>query len=113
MALEPRGDEGFSTTGRAHSANHHAVFNCAEGMLVVLTIVPSTLVHVLTQDFNGRLGTEFFNFGHVEIIDKDYSTLGVRRSEDSLSALLERTVNDVLYHVAMGLGRKSDLNRIK
>jgi hypothetical protein len=65
MPLEPWGDERLTTTWRTHCADHHAVFNLTEGVLVVLAVIPATLVHILTKDFDRRLCTVCFNFGHV------------------------------------------------
>ena len=82
-------------------------------MLVVLAVIPTTLVHELTKNLDGRLGTVLFDFWHVEIIDEDDSAFRVHRAEVASATLLKRVVNNVLHLVAVGLRRETDLNGVE
>ena len=76
----------------------------SERMLVIFAIVPASLVHELTQDFNWWLGTILFNLRHIQIINKDDSTFRVRWSEHTLSPLFQLRIDNILNLVAMSLG---------
>jgi|LakMenEpi03Aug12_release.lakeMendotaPanAssembly.Ray.scaffolds.fasta_scaffold1198429_1 hypothetical protein len=73
-------------------------------MLVIFAIIPASLVHELTQDFDWWLCTILFNLRHIQIINKDDSSFWVRRSENTLSSLFKLRINDVLHLVAVSLG---------
>ena len=110
MSLHTGCDTRFATTWRSHSANKHSIDECAEGMLVISQLIPSTLVKHLTQDLDRRLSTVLFDLGHVEIIDKDHDLMAKTSTKYAISSLLKFTIDDVLHLVATSLGRESNLD---
>ena len=79
-------------------------------MFAVLSIIPTALVHKLSQDLNWRLSTVLLNLWHIQVIDKDYTTFRIRWCEYTLSSLLQLRIDNVLYRIAMGLSRESNFD---
>ena len=109
MPLHTRRDVGLARSGEPHCADEHGIDERSERMLVILQIVPSLLLHHLSQDFDGRLRTELLELWHVQIVDKDDHLHAEPSAKDSLPSLLKFAIDDVLHLVAAGLGREANL----
>ena len=97
MALEARGNERLSTSGRTHSSDDHSVNEFLERMFAVLQVVPSTLINKLAQDFDRGLGSVLFFKRHVKIVNKnDCLHTETLWSEDTSAALVRFLVNNTL-----------------
>ena len=66
------------------------------------------MVHVLPQDFYGRLGTIVLLLGHVQIIDENHTFLTHRRTVVASSTLVHLRVDSILSLVSRSLGRKGN-----
>lgn len=80
-------------------------------MLLVFVIIPTTLCHKLSQNFDWRLGTVFFFLWHIKIIDKDDTFHTKTWTVNTSSDLVKFQVNNILNLVAMSLGTETNLNR--
>mmetsp|Transcript_47924 Transcript_47924/g.133604 ORF Transcript_47924/g.133604 Transcript_47924/m.133604 type:complete len:407 (+) Transcript_47924:768-1988(+) len=105
----PLRDAGPTTTRRAHRSNELRVDDLA--VLVLVTVVPTCVVHPLPQDLDRRLRAILLLGRHVQIIDEDDAGLVQRRAENPLTTLVELAVDDVLRRVRRGLRRKVDADR--
>jgi len=114
VTLEARGDKGLSSTRGTHGSNAHSVNELAEGMLVVLKIVPSSLVHKLTKDLDGWLSAVLFLDGHVKIVDENNSAHSNDfGAEDTSTTLVRFLINNVLNLVSASLSGETDLNNVE
>lgn len=110
VSLETWSDEGSTTTWWTHGTNKVRVNDVSEWMRVILSIVPATLVLVLSKNFDWWLSSVLLNFRHVEIIDEDNASLSEAWAEMTLSNLTQLSIDDILNLVAVGLGRETALN---
>lgn len=94
-------DHRSSGAGKAHTGEHDNVFQVHPYQL--LTVVPPLVIHVLSKDFDGRLGSIFFLLGHIEIIHEDDTLLSDRGAIEPFSSLFHLTVNGVLGLISGGL----------
>ena len=62
-----------SSRGRQHGANENYIAELFE--LLSVEIIPSLVVHPLSQQFNGRLGSISFFLGHVQVVNENYNAL--------------------------------------
>mmetsp|Transcript_24763 Transcript_24763/g.85438 ORF Transcript_24763/g.85438 Transcript_24763/m.85438 type:complete len:233 (-) Transcript_24763:151-849(-) len=83
-----------AAAGRPHGGDELDVDELAERILVA--VVPSSVVHPLSEDLNGRLSPVLLLRRHVQIVHEDDARLAQRRPEDALAPLLELGVDDVL-----------------
>ena len=109
VSLESWGDERFTTTWGSHSSNDHCVNNISEWMLIVFSIIPSTLILELSENFNWRLRFKE-DFWHVEIINEDDTLHSKSWTKVIFSSLVKFHINNILNLVAMSLSRESYLN---
>ena len=81
-------------------------------LLVCLDVVPSTVVHPLTKQFNWRLGTVLLLLWHVEIINKDDKLLARGWTKAALLSSAHFTINNILGLIGRGLGGESQADII-
>ena len=62
-----------------------------------LSVVPASVVHPLTQQFNWGLGPVSFEHGHVEVVDVEHCVLAQGWGEYSLPTLVKFAVYEVLF----------------
>jgi len=80
-----------------------------ERMRHILAVVPAAIGRVrisvdhLPKDFDRRLRTVDLLGWHVQVVHEDKAALAERRPEDTLSALVQLPVNDVLRLLRRGL----------
>ena len=79
-------------------------------MLFVFVIVPTTLSHELSQDFDWWLGPIFFFLWHIKIVNKDDTFHTKTWTENTSSNLVKLVVNNVLNLVAVSLRTETNLN---
>jgi hypothetical protein len=96
MSLKSLGDWRSTTTWRTHSANEDDIFNFHERLFLALSIVPTLMVHPLSEQLDGWLSTILFFLWHVEIINEDHETFTWGWSIDSLSSLFKFLIKGVL-----------------
>ena len=51
-----------------------------------LAVVPARMVHELSDQFNGRLGSVGFKSGHVEVVNEEDGIFAQRRAKDSFAS---------------------------
>ena len=95
----------------AHRSAESDVLDLFE-LLVCLDVVPSTVVHPLTKQFNWRLGTVLLLLWHVEIINKDDKLLARGWTKAALLSSAHFTINNILGLVGRGLGGESQADVI-
>ena len=103
MSRDTIGDVLSATTWRSHSCYENDIFYLLERLLFRLTIIPSFMVHPLSENLNGRLGSINLFLGHVQIINEDNEFLARGWSEHSLSPLFKLGIEHVLCLVRAGL----------
>lgn len=81
-------------------------------MLWILKVVPTLLVHHLTENLNWWLGSILLNLWHVQVINEYDSLLVEFWSKDTSSSLFELTIDNVLHLVTLGLSGESNLNDV-
>ena len=101
MAKKPRGDRVSAAARRTHRRRELHVDELSHRELG--PIVPSLVIHKLTEELDGRLRAVLLQLGHVQIVDEDDGALADRRSEDTLTSLVELRVDDVLNLVGVCL----------
>jgi hypothetical protein len=79
-------------------------------MLGILEVVPTLLVHHLTEDLNWGLGSILLNLGHIQVINEYDSLLIKFWTKDTCSSLLKLAIDNVLHLVTLGLSGESNLN---
>lgn len=94
-------NESSSSARWSHCAENNQIFQSHEQQR--LTIVPSLVVKVLSDQFKRRLSAICFFFRHIEIIDKDNTFLTDWRPIVSFSSLLHFAVDGILGLVSTGL----------
>jgi len=107
VSLQALGNDRATTTGWAHSRNENDIDDRVEGLFFAVTLVPAGVVHELTEQFNGRLGTILFLGRHVEIIDEDDVLLAERWAIDTLTSLFEFVIEVILGLISRCLGREA------
>jgi len=96
MTLHSLSDIALATSWWAHGRHKDDVLDLHEGLFFLGSVIPSLMIHPLTQDFNRRLGSIGLLLGHVEIIDEDNETLSSRRAVDTLSSLFKLLIESIL-----------------
>jgi hypothetical protein len=104
MSHDSVGDKGATSSRRTHRCQDNKSFQTHP--LKVFAVVPALVVQVLSDQFDGRLSSILFFFGHVHIVNKDDALLTDGRSVDSLPEFVYLIVDSVLGLVASGLCRK-------
>lgn len=82
------------STRRTHRSDKLYVNKLAERIL--LAVVPPSMVHPLSQNFDWWLCAIRFLSGHVEVVDEDNARHPQRRAEHTLAALVELRIDYVL-----------------
>jgi len=85
-----------ASTGRAHSSYETDLCCLAEVFIDLCEIVPTTVIHPLSEQFDWWLGAVSLRLGHVEIVNKNNAMLAERRAVNTLPLLLHGAVNDAL-----------------
>jgi len=80
--------------------------NSLAELLLAVKLVPSIVVHPLSEKLNGWLGAINLFLWHVEIIDEDDGVLSKRWSPDALTTPVHASVNDVLSLIGRCLSRE-------
>lgn len=81
-------------TRRTHRSNELYVNKLAERIL--LAVVPPSMVHPLSQDFDWWLCAIRFLSGHVEVVDEYNACHPQRGAEDTLASLVQLRIDDIL-----------------
>ncbi len=105
---ETRSNECSSSAWWSHRRQADQSFKFHE--LKVFSVVPSFVVHVLSDQLNWRLCSVLLLFGHVEIVHEDDALFTDGRSVDTFSEFVQFSVDCVLCLVAAGLGTKHHSN---
>jgi hypothetical protein len=111
MAQNTRSNEGASTSRRSHSREQDCIDNFLERFILVLVLVPSTLIKILSDQFNGWLGAVFFLCWHVQVINQQYTEILRFGAVLSFSDLVEFTINDLLSLHRGSLSRETHFDR--
>ena len=111
VAKKPRGDWVSAAARRTHRRRELHVDELSHRELG--PIVPSLVIHKLTEELDGRLRAVLLQLGHVQIVDEDDRALANRWPEDTLTALIELRVDDVLNLVGARLRRERALHVLK
>ena len=111
VAKKPRGDWVSAAARRTHRRRELHVDELSHREL--RPIVPSLVIHKLTEELDGRLRAVLLQLGHVQIVDEDDRALANRWPEDTLTALIELRVDDVLNLVGARLRRERALHVLK
>jgi hypothetical protein len=61
-----------------------------------LAIIPPGVIHVLTQQFNGWLGSIRLHLRHVEVVHKDHTALANWRTKLTLPSLVKLPIYNIL-----------------
>lgn len=88
VTQESGSHKGLASSWGTHGCDNHSINECSEGMLVIFPFIPASLIHKLSQYFNGRLGTIVLLLWHVQVIHKYDCSHSKLRSKDSLSSLV-------------------------
>ena len=96
MSLKSLSNFTSTTTWRTHSTNKDNIFNSVEWLFFALSIIPTMMIHPLSQKFKRRLCSIFFFFRHIHIINEDYEFLSYWWSKDSLSSLFKFIIKVIL-----------------
>mmetsp|Transcript_20678 Transcript_20678/g.31621 ORF Transcript_20678/g.31621 Transcript_20678/m.31621 type:complete len:466 (-) Transcript_20678:2095-3492(-) len=108
MANVPLRDRVAAVSRRTHSGSKPHISQLSEFPLRGVDIVPSGIVHPLSEQLDRRLGSELLLLRHVEVINEDNSLLAVLRTVDTLSLLLHLAIDDAFCLVGRGLGREAE-----
>jgi hypothetical protein len=81
-------------------------------LLVCLDVVPSTVVHPLTKQFNWRLGTVLFLLRHVKVINEDDVLLARGWTKAAFLSSAHSAINNVLGLISWCLSGESQANVI-
>mmetsp|Transcript_49833 Transcript_49833/g.161174 ORF Transcript_49833/g.161174 Transcript_49833/m.161174 type:complete len:386 (+) Transcript_49833:5689-6846(+) len=100
---------GPSGSGRAHGSDEVEVDQVPE--LRRLPVVPTTRVHPLPQQLDGRLRAVDLLRGHVQVVDENQAALAQWGAEGALPALVELAVDDVLSLLGCRLGAERECDR--
>lgn len=64
-----------------------------------LPVIPALVVHVLSDQLNGGLGSIHFQSRHVQIVHKEHKPLAKRWTKHPLTTFIQLAINDVLLHI--------------
>jgi hypothetical protein len=106
MALQTGGDCGSTTSWWTHRRYEEHVFNPIEWLLLRFTIIPSLVVHVLSEKFKRRLCTVLLFFWHVEIVDENSVLLAHGWSVNTLAPLIKFLIKVILSLIGRRLSRE-------
>lgn len=106
MALQSRSDCCPATSWRPHGGYEEHVLNLVEWFLLRFAVVPSLVIHVLTEEFKWWLRAVFFLLWHVQVVDEDGVFLAHRWSINALSSLVKLLIEVVLRLICRGLRRE-------
>ena len=95
MAHITSGDGVATDAWRAHGCTESDILNLFE-LHIKEDIVPSAVVHPLSQKLNRRLGTVLFSLWHIQIINENDVLLPRWRTIATLLTSTHLTINDVL-----------------
>mmetsp|Transcript_74192 Transcript_74192/g.176934 ORF Transcript_74192/g.176934 Transcript_74192/m.176934 type:complete len:776 (-) Transcript_74192:1206-3533(-) len=101
VALVAARQKGPACTRRAHGANEDQVHQVPE--LGALPIVPTTGVHPLPQQLDGRLRVVLLLGRHVHVVDEQEALLSKGWAIRSLLALVQLAIDDILRLVCRRL----------
>ena len=104
----PRSDSIPASSWGTHGTHELDVDQGLES--VVRSLIPTPVVHPLPQHLNRRLGAVDLELGHVQIVHKDDALCAKRGSKNTLPALVELTINQILNLVRVGPGTEGRLN---
>mmetsp|Transcript_23989 Transcript_23989/g.77974 ORF Transcript_23989/g.77974 Transcript_23989/m.77974 type:complete len:397 (-) Transcript_23989:780-1970(-) len=107
VAQKAVGDRVAAAPGRAHATDELDVHNLAEGARRT-PLVPTLVVHPLTQQLDRRLRKVFLTHRHIHIVDEHDILFAGRRTEDALAALVHLAIDEVLRLVGGGARGKGD-----
>jgi hypothetical protein len=71
--------------------------------LEIFSIVPTFVIEVLADEFDGGLCSVLLLLGHVEVVDENNASFADGRSVDSLAQFVQFAVDGILGLVAAGL----------
>lgn len=106
VALESLGDHTSASTWGTHCSYEDDIFNSLPRTLFILAVVPTSVVHPLSQKFERGLSTVVFLLWHIQIINENDELLANRGSIHSLSSLFELIIKIVLSLICRGLSRE-------
>ena len=64
-----------------------------------LPVIPALVVHVLSDQLNGGLGSIYFQSRHIQIIHKEHKPLAKRWTKHPFTTLVQLAINDVLLYM--------------
>ena len=109
VAQEAVGDGLSATAGGTHRSDKRQVDYLA--VCQVLAIIPAVLVKPLAKDLNRRLCTVGLTLGHVQVINIHVELFASAGAIDTLLALLQLGVQEVLGHVSRCVGGEGESQR--
>lgn len=110
MSLEPGSQRASATAGWTHGGDKHDILNFHERFFFLGSVVPTLVVHPLSQDLNWRLCTISFFLWHVQVVDEDCKSLSCRWPIDSFSSFLKLLIESFLSLICGGLSGESHRN---
>jgi len=110
MSLESLGNDTFSSSRWTHGRHENDVLNDHERLVFLRTVIPSLMIHPLSQEFNRGLCTVLLFLWHIEIINKQYKPLACRWAINTFSSLLKFFVQGILSLISGSLCRESNWN---
>jgi len=96
MSLEPLGKGGSTTARWSHSRNEDDILDPHERLLLFGSVVPSLMIHPLSDELDWWLGTILFLLWHVQIINENDEPLAGWWTINTFSSLLELLVEGLL-----------------
>ena len=100
------GDEGTTSSRWSHRTENSKVLQMHQQK--GFPVIPSLVIHVLSNQLKRRLGSIRLFLGHIKVIYENYALLAYRRAVVSLSSLLHLAVDRILGLVGSRLCRKSE-----
>lgn len=90
-----------------HSSDKRHFDGSSEVLLRRVDVIPTTVVHPLSQQLDWRLCTILLFLWHIQIVDENHAVLAKRRTVEALSLLLHTRVDDLLSLICSRLGGES------
>lgn len=109
MSQQPRCDECPPSAWLPHRSYEERFNDVLERLILVFIVVPTALVQLLSDDFNGRLSSPLFLRWHVEIIDEDDAFL-IAWTVHAFGYPVELGVDDLLGLRALCLRGETNLD---
>lgn len=104
MSKESLRDILSSSTWWTTSSYDDKVLNGSEGLILIFSIVPTFVVHELSNKLKRRNGSPLFFLRHVDVINKEDELLTNWWTEDTFSSLVESAIKLILSLIGRGLG---------